>query len=307
MKSIFNKSKLILTALLFSATYSIAQPGTQPNLSSVIDPNVNPANTSAVTDYWQPSLRPDGAIDRVPHKHILSPWQPVREADVLWRKVVWREIDTRQKQNFAFRYPGDDYTGGGMYIEILMHAIKTSAITAFDDERFTSQLTLEQVLKKVVGEPDSSLVEDMEGNQTLVITNREFLPDNITKFRVKEEWIFDRNIGRMVCRIMGIAPYIDNYKDGVYRGSAAMFWLSYPDLRKVNVNYEVYNPENDVFRITWDDFFEKRMFSSFVYKSSINNPFNNSIDTYKKGIDRMYESERISETLFNKEHDLWVY
>ncbi|MBP6455101.1 MAG: gliding motility protein GldN [Chitinophagaceae bacterium] len=307
MKSIFNKSKLILTGLLFSATFVIAQPGTQPNVPSVIDPNVNPANNNAVTENWVPSLRPEGAIDRVPHKHILSPWQPVREADVLWRKVVWREIDTRQKQNFAFRYPGDEYTGGGMYIEILMHAIKTSAITAFEDERFTTQLSMEQVYRKVVGEPDSTIVEDFEGNQTLVINNPSFNPDNITKFRVKEEWIFDRNIGRMVCRIMGIAPYIDNYKNGTFRGSLPMFWLNYQDVRKVNVNYEVYNPENDVFRITWDDFFEKRMFSSFVYKSSINNPFNTTIDSYKKGIDRMYESEKINETLFNKEHDLWTY
>ena len=52
------------------------------------------------------------------------PWQYIREDDILWKKRVWREIDTREKQNVAFRYAGDEHTGGGMFIEILIDAIK---------------------------------------------------------------------------------------------------------------------------------------------------------------------------------------
>lgn len=62
----------------------------------------------------------------------------------------------------------------------------------------------------------------------------------------------------MVVRIIGMAPYIEKKNtDGTARPAVPLFWLYYPDLRGSNAKFEVYNPENDVYRITWDDFFEK--------------------------------------------------
>ena len=294
-------SLIILLLTITISTVSIGQ---------TTDP-VQPANSyKAVNDTWQPSLRKDGVIDRVPHNNYLTPWQPIRETDVLWKKRVWREIDTRQKQNYPFRYPGDEYSGGGMYIEIVLNAIKTGKITAFSDERFTIPLSYEDIQKSLVGEPDTIYVEDpITGQLEMRIIQKEFNPDNVTKFRLKEDWIFDRKVGRMVCRILGVSPFMDKYspESNIYQGSFPMFWVYYPDIREAHVKYEVYNPENDVFRMTWDDFFEKRMFSSFVVKSTFNNPSMNDIKSYKEGIYRLYESEKIKETIFNKEHDLWVY
>jgi hypothetical protein len=62
-----------------------------------------------------------------------------------------------------------------------------------------------------------------------------------------------------------------------------------------------------VYRINWDDFFEKRLFASYIIKSTINNPLQDDIKSLKTGIDRLNESERLREEMFNKEHDLWVY
>ncbi len=295
--------KLQLLLLLVLSTLSInvlAQGPTDP-------PAANNA-VNAVNESWQPSLRPDGVIDRVPHNHILTPWQNIREADVLWKKRVWREIDARQKQNFALRYPGGDFSGGGMYIEILLDAINKGKVTAFTDDRYTTPISYEDIKDKVAGKADTTYVEDEDGNLKMIITLPRFDPDIVTKFKIKEDWIFDRNLGRMVVRILGIAPYFDKKGEGgTYSLSLPMFWLYYPDVRPINVQYEVYNPENDVFRITWDDWFEKRMFASFVTKSSINNPYLSDIKNYKNGIQKLYESEKVKETIFNKEHDLWVY
>lgn len=290
---VLHKTKLIFTAALLSCGAAIAQPGVPPPPGMNTDPAAGGV-ANAVTDTWKPSLRKDGAIDKVEHNHYLTPWQPIREADVMWSKWVWREIDTRQKQNFAFRYPGDEYSGGGMYIEILMDALKKSKITAFSDDRFTNPLSVEDVLALVVGKPDTVYVEKANGDVEMKIINRSFNPEAITKFRLKEQWIFDKNLGRMVVRIIGIAPYIDRYnEDGSYRLSLPMFWLHYEELRNTNVKYEVYNPENDVHRLTWDDFFEKRLFASYIYKSTMNNPLQDDIKNYKSGVDRLYESEDI--------------
>jgi len=304
---VMNKTKLIFSAAFFTCAAAIAQPGVPPPPGMNADPSAAAA-ANAVNDSWKPSLRKDGAIDKVDHNNYLTPWQHVREADVLWSKWVWREIDTRTKQNLPFKYPGDEYSGGGMYIEILMYAIKKAKVTAFQDDRFTTPMTIEEVLALVVGKPDTTYIETVTGELQMKIINKSFNPDAISKFRLKEQWIFDKNLGRMVVRIIGIAPYIDRFnEDGSYRLSLPMFWLHYEELRNTNVKYEVYNPENDVYRITWDDFFEKRMFSSYIYKSTMNNPLQDDIKNYKSGVDRLYESEEIREKIFNKEHDLWVY
>jgi gliding motility associated protien GldN len=286
---------------------SFAQSATS-GIPSATDPSTPGGTANIVKDGYAPSLRKDGAIDKEEHNNYAVPWQPIREADVLMKKRLWREIDTRQKQNVAFRYPGDDESGGGMYIEILLDAIKNGKITAFSDDRFTTPMKPEDVMSKIIGEPETIEVEQADGSIIQRIINKSFDPDDITKYRLKEDWIFDKNVGRMVVRIIGLAPYLDKKNtDGSFRATVPLFWVFYPDIRGYNARFEVYNPENDVFRITWDDFFEKRHFSSYVLKSTFDNPLQDDIKNYKSGIDALLESEAIREKLFNKEHDMWVY
>jgi gliding motility associated protien GldN len=304
------KIGLVFSGLFLTSVMAFAQPTTGAN---AIDPNTNAQPEFLKTvDSWKPSLRPDGVVDKVPHRGYVAPWQPIRENDVLWRKRVWLMIDVLQKQNFAFRYPGDEETGGGTFIEILLNAIKKGEVTAFDpsDDRFTSPLEFEAIQTKLQGKADSvEITNPVTGEVTIQYSRRDFKPEDITKYRIKEDVIFDRNLGRAVKRIIGIAPVFDKYDPNTneYRGSQTLFWLYYKDLRPVLARYEVYNGKNDVFRLTWDDFFEKQMFSSYVTKSTLNNISQDDIRGFKSGIDRLYESEKVKESIFNFEHDLWVY
>lgn len=296
-----------LAALLFTAGSARAQQP-QPIISDPAQ-STQTAN-DAVTGDWKPSLVRDGVVDRTPHSTRILAWQPVRENDVLWRKRIWREIDTREKQNQSFRFPGDDATGGGYYIEIMMNAVKNGRIKAYSglDDRFTTALTRDAIMEKLAGKPDTQIVENaVTGETEMRITQRDFNPDLITKYRIKEDWIMDRNLGRMVVRIIGIAPYIDNYgSDGEYRGSSALFWLYYPEVREVNAQYEVYNPENDAARMTWDEYFESRQFASRIVK--VSNPFDlNYREQNMSNMEALYEAQRAQEEIFNKEHDMWVY
>ena len=260
---------------------------------------------------WQPSLVRDGAYDRTQHNMRILEWQPLREADVLWKKRVWREIDTREKQNLAFRYPGDDETGGGYFIEILMDAIKKGKIKGYSvyDDRFTTALTKEQIIELLVGKPDTTQVENpITGAIEQKISRRDFNPDLVTKYRVKEDWMFDRNVGRMVSRIIGIAPLVDKQdpETGQYRGTTPLMWIYYPEARQVLAQYEVYNPENDVQRMTWDDYLEGRYWSGRIIQ--VSNGFNESFKS--AGLNQseaLYESQQTTEKIMEKEHDMWVY
>jgi gliding motility associated protien GldN len=184
----------------------------QGNTNMTDQPTTQSAAPAAVNSGWKSSLVTDGAYDQVAHVNRILPWQPVREADVLWKKRIWREIDIRQKQNMAFRYPGDDNTGGGMFIEILIDAVKKGKVKAYStvDDRFTSALTKEQILEGLTGKPDTiPVVDPITGETTYKIVQNDFNPDVVTRFRLKEDWIFDRNLGRMVVRIIGLAPLKD--------------------------------------------------------------------------------------------------
>lgn len=291
------------TALLIATSTAFAQ--------NVTDQAVKQFNSyDGVNTTWQPSLVTDGVYDRVPHISNPVGWQSVREADIMWKKRVWREIDTREKQNMAFRYPGDDYTGGGYFIEIILDAVKKGKIKAYSnmDDRFTNALSKEQILEILIGKPDTLMVTDpVTGEQVMKITSREFNPDVVTKYRIKEDVVFDRNLGRQVVRIIGIAPIQDKYNDdGSFRASQAVFWLYYPEIRPMLAQYEVFNPENDVARMTWDEYFEGRFFASKVIKTS--NPFDATFrERGMSNLEALYEGQKESEKLFNKEHDMWVY
>lgn len=292
-------------ALMFGAIISYAQEKSVQDVRSQFNPH------DAVNDTWEPSLVKDGAYDRVEHINKILDWQPLRENDVMWKKRVWREIDIREKQNMAFRYPGDDNTGGGYFIEVILDAIKKGKIKAYSnlDDHFSTALTKKQVEEILIGEPDTVMVEDpITGEIKMVISRREFDPDKISKYRLKEDWMFDRNLGRMVVRIIGIAPIKDiiDENTGNYRASQAVFWLYYPEMRPMLAQYEVFNPENDVARMTWDDYFENRFFSSKIIKTS--NPFDMSYrDRRMSNLEALYEGQKATEKLFNKEHDMWVY
>jgi len=73
----------------------------------------------------------------------------------------------------------------------------------------------------------------------------------------------------------------------------------------VFANNEVYNLHNESQRMTFDDLFQKRMFSGYVIKED--NVFNREVASYAKGIDALLESEKIKNNLFLMEHDLWHY
>jgi gliding motility associated protien GldN len=306
--TILNKFRFTATAaLLLGAGALFAQP------AGTADPSVSGTGNSGVNKDWLPSRTPDGAYDRVPHNSTPVAWQHLREDDILWKKRVWREIDTREKQNVAFRYQGDENTGGGMFIEILLDAIKRGKIKAYNsfaDDRFTTIMTKEEVMESIAGKVDTITQQDpVDGHEVVSYIKKDFKPESITQYRIKEDWIFDRNEGKMIVRIVGLAPVKDVYGDGgEYRGKQAMFWLYYPDIRGLLAQYEVVNPLNDVARYTWDEFFESRQFSSKITK--VSNPFQADFKSTGNGMSPMetlYENQHSAEEIFNKEHDMWVY
>lgn len=265
------------------------------------------------------SLRNDNAIERnlVKDRTPLS-YEHIREDDAVYRQRIWREIDVHEKMNLPFIYKADDDNGNQRFISILLTAIKSGEITAFssDDDRFTTPITMKQIVEQLVGKPVTKQIPDWardpDGSKgytkDTTIVNM-FNADDIEKYWIKEDVVFDKESSRLHVRILGIAPLktIRN-EDGSYRDVTPLFWVYYPDLRSTLAKYEAYNGKNYGARLSWEELFESRMFSSRVIKSTIDNPYDQFIASYiKDPILRLLEGDNIKEKIFNYEQDLWSY
>jgi gliding motility associated protien GldN len=235
----------------------------------------------------------------------LLPYAPVREADIMWEKRIWRVVDTREKMNLPFVYSQRPL------FQILKEAAESGEITIYstEDDKFTQPLSLEQVLA-IGGSMDTIMVPnpDSQDPYDLIpkIVKNDINYEEVKRFRLKEIWYFDKQYSKLQVRILGIAPIIDvNNDDGSFRYEQPLFWVYYPDARKLLSNEKVFNSGNDASPLSWEDMFEMRYFTSYIYKES--NVFDQRIQDYMSGLDILLESDRIKREIFNFEHDLWSY
>ncbi|HEX2532834.1 MAG TPA: gliding motility protein GldN [Chitinophagaceae bacterium] len=261
------------------------------------------------------SLRNDAAFDKsFVNERTPLPYEHLRWDDALFAEKVWREIDLREKMNQSFRYKAEDDNGDQQFISILLKAVKSGEVTAFSDDRFTTPVTGAEFQQQISGGPADTVaqrdVNDPDKIVAWVVTQKSFDVGSVMKLRIKEEWVFDREASRLFVRILGIAPLKTLYlPNGQERGTTPMFWVYYPDLRPTLAKYEVYNPKNmGMGRMTWEELFESRMFSSYITKSTLDNPNNRLVrQMIKDPILALLEGENIKERIFNYEQDLWSY
>ena len=293
-----------------------SQPQTQNKTTNIPYVYITASGSgSGVNDTVKVSLRNDNAIERnlVKDRTPLV-YKNIREDDAVYKQRIWREIDAREKINLPFRYSLVEDNGSQRFISILLSAIK-NGVTAFDaiDDRFTTPLTVQQAIGTLSsGKPDTIPVSDLDGNivKYNVMTKEPSL-DSVYKFKIKEEVVFDKETSRLYTRILGIAPEMPiTLSDGTSLGQMrTLFWLYYPDLRSTLAKYEVYNPKNFGARMSWEDLFESRMFSSYITKTTLDNPFDQSLkEKYGKNtLFILLEGDAVKEKIFNYEQSLWSY
>lgn len=245
--------------------------------------------------------------ENTPTRKVI-PYTHVREADVLYTKRVWRMVELNEKQNYPMKYPNEPINELGYVrmslIDVIKQGINEGTIQAFDPEisGFTVKLTQAEAEEKM---QYTEVVTDYDENgfETQSELTVPFTSADVVSFEIKEDWFFDRERSVMDVRIIGISPIFVNPKN---QSKVRPFVIYFPEARYVFANAEVYNTGNDGARMSFDDFFWKRMFSSYIYQET--NVYNNrKLNGYTAGIDLLLESEKIEEEIVNFEHDLWNY
>ncbi|MBC7382915.1 MAG: gliding motility protein GldN [Bacteroidia bacterium] len=238
-------------------------------------------------------------------------WPYLREADVMDAKRVVRVIDVREKQNQPMAWPKNPLS------IILYNAVRDGKLVPYYNDSLTTQMTPEYFLTLGTDTEFTQIAIDPNDPTFMMDTFivNPMIPDlRITKFRLVEDWIFDKKHSQYFVRIVSIAPLYNMRLGGVDLGEADLCVFKYhskdgQDLRHFLVNFEVFNRQNDAARLTYDDWFEQRFFASYITKEA------NQQDMYIKqyaeykdnGVAALLEGERIKNQLFEKEHDLWEY
>jgi gliding motility associated protien GldN len=277
---------------LFLALFAVAMVFSMSSTAQIVDE----APTDGLYD-------DEGISERTP-----VPYPYIRQADVMWSKRIWREIDFRQKFNQKFYFPIETQATWKSFIVVVLDALKEGQLTAYDISN-TDELLVPITYNEIIGRQTDSIYQIMqrpyppyEEFDTVIYT--EFDETKVMRLRVKEDWYFDNKRSQMMVRIQAICPVMIKERNG-QEVTEPLFWISYPESRDVFAQALVFNEFNSAARISYDELFWKRLFDSYVYKEQ--NVFDRRISQYATGVDALLEADRIKHDLILYEENLWNY
>lgn len=223
-------------------------------------------------------LRNDFPYEQPPYQQSKAlPYPAVRQENITFSVRVWENIDTRKPENRHLMYALDDL-GAHQLITLMLSSINEGKITAFsaEDDRFTTPLTPEQVKEAMGNGLDTSAVYDLEGNITgYQVRSKAIDLDSVFTFCLKEDWFYDKSYGKMMVRIIGIAPIVP-YKlstgEVIPNSEHALFWLYFPDFRSLLTKYKAYDRTATGTKIPFNELFDLRTFNGKMVKSDYQNP-----------------------------------
>ena len=270
-----------------------------------------------------PKIEPQGFAWKKVHTANKLPiaLTPVREADVMYSKRVWRKIDLREKSNMPLFYPIKATRDRKSFAALIFDAVsKPSAetpysanyLTAYDDEDFTMRInSLEELRKRMVVTVTEDSITEANPDGEKVTKKYPLRSDHVVQIDLIGDWFFDEKRSQLDFRIQAIGITYDRSlvsPSAVNEGQSnlsTVFWIYYPESRFYLANNEAFNPRNDAARMSYDEFFLRRKFSSYIYK--VANVYDRRISEYTSGLDALYESERIKNEILTYENDLWEY
>lgn len=262
--------------------------------------------------------------------------------DVIWSRYVYRILDMRYKQNYQLYFPTkvDDPDYRNLFKVIVDAVIDGLQIYPRNPETIKPDFKTTPPFTKAQIPMDAMLVADKTedhsddddyfniSRSTAMLINYDSIADelrpqpysfeavvrNQLKYLIQEVVFFDKHTSRLHTKIMAIAPLHpvlistqDSTKIMSSLRESIMFWVPFDQLRPyLAMQYAIPN-RNEVKRVTYDEFFQKRLFTSYIVGEG--NMYNRWIPDYKnsdvEGIKK--EQERIATELLNFEQDLWEY
>jgi gliding motility associated protien GldN len=167
----------------------------------------------------------------IPTKRVIS-YSPLREADVLWEKKIWRIIDLKERINYPLFYPTEPISDRMSLWDVIKYGVmKEGSLTIYEgdyegeqfykpvlppngnrqDPEFIKLLET-KYFGNIVQIPDidedGNVRTDADGNEVYIEKPDPYTAESIIEYRIKEVWFFDKQRSQMDVRIVGIAPVV---------------------------------------------------------------------------------------------------
>lgn len=209
----------------------------------------------------------------------------------MWCKRVWRDLDLSDPMNRGLSTGSDATVTCGPFFDVLRFCLTEEAsMTAYDpgpagtDDRFTRSFRAAELDSLL----DRFHVEDVVG------------------YRIKEDWIFEKQSSRLVVRIIGLAPLVEvRGSDGEFRGTRVLFWAYWPECRNALAQWPTSRALPDGSRPSYENLFSGRRFTSLVVK--VSNMHDRSLHAALTGINAVREAMKLERQLHDLERDIWHY
>ncbi len=246
----------------------------------------------------------------------------VDDRDILWSKTVWETIDLDERVNFPLYYPVDtiDISADRRSLyDVFMKNIKNGKLTDvyvdsyFSEKRNFSDLaaTLQKVDTTDLGYEQINAGEQLSMEY---VNRRELTAADIEEYRIKGMWYFDKRLGELKYRLLGIAPvapdvnFIDDDSMDPADAKVELFWVWYPGARQVLHDAKVFNQRNSAQPLSFDMMLNARRFNGVIYRED-NVHGDRVINDYisDNSLFQLLESKRIKEVIRDREQDMWAY
>ncbi|BDB51762.1 gliding motility protein GldO [Flavobacterium ammonificans] len=242
----------------------------------------------------------------------------VHDRDILMSRTTWEIIDLAEKINFPLYFPIDTANVGperrSLY-DVLIKGIKKGKITeVYTDSYFNTKKSFKDI-KASLSRIDTTDAGREQLNAGMKISpeyivQQDLTSQDVTQYKIKGVWYFDKRQGELKYRLLGICPvtpdvYTMNSEDPDY---IELFWVFFPDARETLFRATAFNEKNSSMPITFDQILNSRRFNSMIYREE-NVYGDRDIKDYIRdnAQSQLLESDRVKDKIRSFEQDMWNY
>lgn len=245
----------------------------------------------------------------------------VDDRDILFSKLTWEKVVLDERANFPLYFPVDTNNIGSnrrSLFDVLVKSIREGKIeNMYDDSYFTTKLTAKDLVPRMSKIDTLDIGIEQYNAEGFVdpeyIIKRDIQAYDISAYFIKGLWYFDKRLGEMRYRLLGLAPaapdvnFIDS-EDEANKQPIALFWIFFPEAREVLHEAKSFNNKNSAMPVSFDHLLNARRFNGYMYKEE-NVYGDRQVNEYvaDNALMQLLESDRIKEKIRNFEMDMWSY
>ena len=250
----------------------------------------------------------------------------VHDRDVLMGKTTWEIIDLDERINFPMYYPIDTANIGKdrrSLFDVILKGIKEGKITeVYTDSYFNTKKTFKDMTTSFTyidttdagKEEINTYPEDYKSGRKVLdpqyINKKELSSIDISDYKIKGFWYFDKRQSELKYRLLGICPVSPEAKEigAENQDYIELFWVYFPAVRDILHDAKAFNDRNSAMPISFDHLLNSRRFNGVIYKEE-NVYGDREIAEYMRDNSQMQllESERVKDKIRDFEQDMWNY